>query len=78
MYAETHERESWLAPKEVARELRVHVSSVYRSVEAGRLPAFRLAETGAIRIPRSALEELGGREVTDESARRVPRACRAP
>ena len=45
----------WLAPKEVARELRVHVSSVYRSVEQGRLPALRLTDTGAIRIHRSAL-----------------------
>jgi excisionase family DNA binding protein len=51
------ERESeWLAAKEVARELRVHVSAVYRAVERGDLPALRLSETGAIRIPRSALE----------------------
>jgi excisionase family DNA binding protein len=55
MYSEAHERESWLAPKEVARELRLHPSAVYRAVAAGRLPAFRLAEAGAIRIPRSAL-----------------------
>ena len=55
MSTETHERE-FLAPKEVAHELRVHVSAVYRAVERGELPVVRLSETGAIRIPRSALE----------------------
>jgi excisionase family DNA binding protein len=55
MLTDTDERE-FLAPKEVARELRVHVSAVYRAVERGELPAVRLSETGAIRIPRSALE----------------------
>ena len=55
MNTETQQRE-WLAPKEIARELRVHVSSIYRSVEQGRLPALRLTDTGAIRIHRSALE----------------------
>jgi excisionase family DNA binding protein len=54
MQTDMHERE-FLAPKEVARELRVHVSAVYRAVERGELPAVRLSETGAIRIPRSAL-----------------------
>ena len=52
---DTDERE-YLAPKEVARELRVHVSAVYRAVEEGRLPAVRLSDHGAIRIPRTALE----------------------
>jgi excisionase family DNA binding protein len=50
------QRGEWLAPKEVARELRVHVSAVYRAVERGQLPALRLSEVGAIRIPRSALD----------------------
>jgi excisionase family DNA binding protein len=50
-------RSEYLAPKEVARELRVHVSAVYRAVERGALPAVRLSETGAIRIPRSALDQ---------------------
>jgi excisionase family DNA binding protein len=45
----------YLAPKEVAHELRVHVSSIYRAVESGHLPAVRLSQTGAIRIPLSAL-----------------------
>ncbi len=45
----------YLTPQEVADTLDVHVSAVYRSVEAGRLPSVRLAEHGAIRIPRSAL-----------------------
>ncbi len=54
MYAETDGRD-WLAVKEVAAELGVHPSAVYRAVETGRLPSLRLTETGAIRIPRSAL-----------------------
>ncbi len=58
MLAET-QRSEWLAPKEVARELRVHVSAVYRAVERGQLPAVRLSESGAIRIPRSALDPHG-------------------
>jgi excisionase family DNA binding protein len=40
-------------------ELRVHVSAVYRAVERGQLPAVRLSESGAIRIPRSALDPHG-------------------
>jgi excisionase family DNA binding protein len=51
---DVHERE-WLAVKEFARELNVHVASVYRAVHEGRLPVVRLSETGAIRIHRSAL-----------------------
>jgi excisionase family DNA binding protein len=55
MVTEAQARE-WLAAKEVAAELRVHVSAVYRAVERGQLPAVRLSATGAIRIPRSALD----------------------
>jgi excisionase family DNA binding protein len=51
---DVHERE-WLAVTEFARELNVHVASVYRAVHEGRLPVVRLSETGAIRIHRSAL-----------------------
>jgi excisionase family DNA binding protein len=58
MSTETRERK-FLAPKEVAHELRVHVSAVYRAVERGVLPAVRLSESGAIRIPRSALDPHG-------------------
>ena len=58
MQTETQKRE-WLAPKEVAHELRVHVSSIYRAVEEGRLQAVRLSKSGAIRIPRSALDPHG-------------------
>jgi excisionase family DNA binding protein len=37
---------------EAAKELRVHVSTVYRDVETGRCGAFRVgAGRGAIRIP---------------------------
>jgi excisionase family DNA binding protein len=56
MSTDTQQRE-WLAPKEVARELRVHGSAVYRAVERGQLPAFRLSDAGAIRIPRTALDQ---------------------
>jgi predicted DNA-binding transcriptional regulator AlpA len=45
MQADTHERD-FLAPKEVAHELRMHVSAVYRAVERGALPAVRLSKTG--------------------------------
>jgi excisionase family DNA binding protein len=45
----------WLAPKEVASELRVDVSTVYKAIKRGALPAFRLGETGALRVPQSAL-----------------------
>jgi excisionase family DNA binding protein len=55
MQTDTQQRE-YLAPKEVARALRVHVSAVYRAVERGQLPAVRLSETGAIRIHRSVIE----------------------
>jgi excisionase family DNA binding protein len=58
MLTGTHERE-YLAPKEVAHQLRVHVSAVYRAVERGQLPAVRLSGAGAIRIPRSALDPHG-------------------
>jgi excisionase family DNA binding protein len=55
MATDTQER-GFLSPKEVAHELRVHVSAVYRAVEKGQLAAVRLSDTGAIRIPRSAIE----------------------
>lgn len=58
MKTDVQQRE-WLAPKEVARELGIHVSAVYRAVERGQLPAVRLSESGAIRIPRSALDPRG-------------------
>jgi excisionase family DNA binding protein len=56
MSTHVDERE-WLAPKEVAHELRVHVSAIYRAVERGELRALRLSETGAIRIHRSVLDQ---------------------
>jgi hypothetical protein len=54
MRADMKQRE-YLAPKEVAHEHRVDLSSIYRAVESGYLPAVRLSQTGAIRIPRNAL-----------------------
>jgi excisionase family DNA binding protein len=55
MQTDTQQSE-WLAPKEVADELRVHVSAIYRAVERGDLPVVRLSQSGPIRIHRSALE----------------------
>jgi excisionase family DNA binding protein len=46
----------WVTVKEIASELRVSPSLVYRAIERGELPALRLSEHGAIRVPRSALE----------------------
>jgi excisionase family DNA binding protein len=54
MQTDAHGRQ-WLAPKEVAVTLRVDVSTVYRAVRNGSLPALRLTEDGALRIPESAL-----------------------
>jgi excisionase family DNA binding protein len=48
-------REGFLAPKEVADTLGLHVSAVYRAVERGELPAVRLGQRSAIRIPASAI-----------------------
>lgn len=56
MQTVARKRERMLAPKEVASELGLHVSSVYRSVARGDLPSVRLNVRGAIRIPASALE----------------------
>lgn len=46
----------FLAPKDLALELGVNVSAVYRAVERGELPTVRLTPRGAIRIPRSFLD----------------------
>jgi excisionase family DNA binding protein len=60
MKVDTQQRE-WLAAKEVAAQLGVHVTAVYRTVHEGRLPFVRLSKTGAIRIHRSALKPGGTR-----------------
>jgi excisionase family DNA binding protein len=57
MHATAQQRD-WLSPKKLAHELRVHVSSVYRAIDRGELPALRLSEAGALRIPRAELERL--------------------
>jgi excisionase family DNA binding protein len=61
---DVHERE-WLAAKEFARELNVHVACVYRAVHKGRLPVVRLNESGAIRIHRSALNPKESNGIRD-------------
>jgi excisionase family DNA binding protein len=60
MTTPVQKRAEWLTPKEIAHELRVSVTSVYRAVDRGDLEAVRLSEHGALRIPRSALERLSG------------------
>ena len=55
MSTDTQERE-WLSVKEVAFELGLHPTAVYRAVDNGALPALRLHEHGAIRIHRSVLD----------------------
>jgi excisionase family DNA binding protein len=50
-------KREWLAPKELASELGVHVSTVYRAVERGDLPVVRLGgRSTSIRIRATALE----------------------
>jgi excisionase family DNA binding protein len=46
----------YLAPKEFAAELGLHVSAIYRAVERGELPVVRMGRRGAIRIPARALK----------------------
>ena len=58
MSTDAQERE-WLSVKEVAFELGLHPTAVYRAIDNGALPALRLHEHGAIRIPRSALDPHG-------------------
>jgi len=55
MSADVHEHK-WMTAQEIALELRVDVASVYRAIRRGDLPAVRLSEHGALRIPRAALE----------------------
>jgi excisionase family DNA binding protein len=45
----------FLAPKEAAAELGLHVSAIYRAIERGELPVVQLGRGGAIRIPESAI-----------------------
>lgn len=46
----------YLTVDEAAKLLRLNPATLYRAVERGELPALRLSEHGAIRIPSSALE----------------------
>jgi hypothetical protein len=48
-------REEFLAPKQVADELGLHVSAVYRACAGGSLPYVRLTPNGSLRIPAAAL-----------------------
>jgi excisionase family DNA binding protein len=57
MRTDVHERHEWLSAQEVARELRVDVSAIYRAVRAGRIRALRLSPSGPLRINRSVLDQ---------------------
>lgn len=51
--------------RDVAEELDQHVATIYRKIATGELRAIRLGSgRAAIRIPRSALEELTQLETT--------------
>ncbi len=56
---------------ETARALGLSQTTVYRRVWDGSLPSLRLVEHGAIRIPRSALDEFA--PTTSEPPARAPR-----
>jgi excisionase family DNA binding protein len=56
MQIDVRERE-WLSVREVAFELGLHPTAVYRAVDNGSLPALRLHEHGAIRIHKSVLDQ---------------------
>jgi len=57
MSTEIQEHREWLSVKEVAHELGLHPTAVYRAIDNGDLPALRLHEHGAIRIHRSILDQ---------------------
>lgn len=52
------DRSPYLTVAEAADLLRVHRQVIYRMVERGTLRAIRVGEGRAIRIPRTALDEL--------------------
>ena len=60
---------SFLSVAEAARTLGLSEDTIYRRVADGSLPTLRLTENGAIRIPRTAL---------DESPARAPRTGSVP
>jgi excisionase family DNA binding protein len=45
-----------LTPREVARTLRQSVPTVYRKIAAGEIEAYRLGDTGPLRVPAEALK----------------------
>jgi excisionase family DNA binding protein len=46
----------YLTPAQAAERLGMSKASVYRAIEQGALPAFRLRPMGALKIPADALE----------------------
>ena len=52
----------FLAPKEVAAELRCHQDLVYKLIRGGELPAYRVG--GLWRVKRSDLEALRKKQAT--------------
>jgi excisionase family DNA binding protein len=61
----------FLTVAEFAERLRLSAPTVYRRVQDGTIPAVRLTETGAIRIPRDVIES---RAVPASGSREAP-AC---
>jgi excisionase family DNA binding protein len=53
---QTPAHKRYVSPAEAASELGVSKSTIYRAVEAGRLPAVRLQPLGALRIPVAVLK----------------------
>jgi excisionase family DNA binding protein len=54
---QTDERPLWSVP-DVARRLVVSRHSVYRRIASGELEAYTVGETGQLRIPPRAVDEL--------------------
>ena len=57
----------FLSVAEVSLRLRISKGAIYEAVRAGRLPAFRLAEQGSIRIPAEALVVGRGTRARDRT-----------
>jgi excisionase family DNA binding protein len=66
---------AYLSVAEVAQTLGLSKLTIYRRIWHGSLPALRLSERGAVRIPASVLEELAH---TSEAPVRAPRTGPEP
>jgi excisionase family DNA binding protein len=55
-----------LTPREVARELRVSMPTLYRRISDGQLAAVRVGEDGPLRVRREAVSALLHPAVSDD------------